>query len=134
MANPNIVAVTSIYGNTAYVLPSGTSATTSWTYNGTVSLTGLTPAAGTVNRVTSIVVSNVTSSAANCTVQIANNATFGSGTAYSIAYQISVPPNASVIVTDKTTSFYVTESQSVGVTSGTASALVYTATFEAITS
>ena len=134
MANPNIVNVTSIYGNVAYVTPSGTSATTSWTYNGTTALTGLTPAVGTVNRVTSIVVANVTSSAANCTVQVANNATFGSGTAYSIAYQISVPPNASVIVTDKTTSFYVTESQSVGVTSGTASALVYTATFEAITS
>ena len=133
MANPNIVNVTSIYGNTAYVTPSTTSATTSWTYNGTTSLTGLTPASGTVNRVTSIVVSNVTASAANATVQVANNATFGSGTAYSIAYQISVPPNASVIVTDKTTSFYVTENQSVGVTSGTASALVYTATFEAIT-
>ena len=133
MANPNIVNVTSIYGNTAYVTPSTTSATTSWTYNGTTSLTGLTPAANTVNRVTSIVVSNVTASAANATVQVANNATFGSGTAYSIAYQISVPPNASVIVTDKTTSFYVTENQSVGVTSGTASALVYTATFEAIT-
>jgi F0F1-type ATP synthase assembly protein I len=132
MANPNIVAVTSIYGNTAYVLPSTTSATTSWTYNGTTSLTGLTPAASTVNRVTSIVVANVTASAATATVQIANNATFGSGTAYTIAYQITVPPNASVIVTDKTTSFYVTENQSVAVTSGTASALAYTATFEAI--
>jgi hypothetical protein len=133
MANPNIVAVTSIYGNTAYVLPSGTSATTSWTYNGTTALTGLTPAVGTVNRVTSIVVANVTSSAANCTVQISNNPTFASGTAYSIAYQISVPPNASLIVTDKTSSFYVTENQSVGVISGTGSALAYTATFEAIT-
>lgn len=132
MANPNIVNVTSIYGNTAYVLPSTTGATTSWTYNGSTALTGLTPAAGTVNRVTGIVVSNVTSSAATATVQISNNATFGSGTAYSIAYQISVPANASVIITDKTTSFYVTENQSVGVTSGTGSALVYTATFEAI--
>ena len=133
MANPNIVNVTSIYGNSAYVLPSTTGATTSWTYNGTTALTGLTPASGTVNRVTSIVVANVTSSAATATVAIANNATFGSGTAYSIAYQVSVPPNSSVIVTDKTTSFYVTESQSVGVTSGTGSALAYTATFEAIT-
>ena len=134
MANPNIVNVVSIYGNVAYVTPSTTSATTSWTYNGTTALTGLTPAVGTVNRVTSIVVANVTSSAATCTVQISNNPTFASGTAYSIAYQISVPPNASVIVTDKTASFYVTENQSVGVISGTASALVYTATFEAITS
>lgn len=134
MANPNIVNVTSIYGNTAYVIPASTSVSVAWTYNGSTSLTGLTPAANTVNRVTSIVVSNVTSSAANCTVAISNNATYGSGTPYHIAYQISVPPNASVIVTDKTTSFYVTENQSVGVISGTSSALNYTATFEAITS
>jgi hypothetical protein len=133
MANPNIVNVTVIKGNTAYVIPSSTSVSTAWTYDGTTSLTGLTPAANTVNRVTSIVVANVTSSAATCTVQIANNATFGSGTAYTIAYQISIPANASLVVTDKTTSFYVTENQSVGVTSGTGSALVYTATFEAIT-
>jgi len=133
MANPNIVNVTSIYGNTAYVIPASTSVSVAWTYNGTTTLTGLTPASGTVNRVTSIVVSNVTGSAATTTVAIANNATYGSGTPYYIAYQISVPPNASVIVTDKTSSFYVTESQSVGVISGTSSALNYTATFEAIT-
>lgn len=133
MANPNIVGVTSIYGNTAYVTPSTTAATTSWTYNGTTSLTGLTPAVGTVNRITSIVVSNTTASTATATVAVANNATFGSGTAYNLAYQISVPPNATLVVTDKTTSFYVTENQSVGVTSGTSSALTYVATFEAIT-
>ena len=134
MANPNIVNVTSIYGNTAYVLPSTTGATTSWTYNGTTSLTGLTPAVNTVNRVTSIVVSNTTSSAATATVAIANNATFSSGTVIAyMAYQVSVPANTTLIVTDKTTSFYVTENQSVGVTSGTASALTYTATYEAIT-
>lgn len=133
MANPNIVNVTSIYGNTAYVTPSTTAATTSWTYNGSTALTGLTPAVGTVNRVTSIVVSNLTASAATATVAIANNATYGSGTPYYIAYQISVPANATLVVTDKTTSFYVTENQSVGVISGTASALTYTATFEAMT-
>jgi hypothetical protein len=133
MANPNIVNVTSIYGNVAYVIPASTSVSVAWTYNGSTSLTGLTPAANTVNRVTSIVVSNVTASAATTTVAISNNATYGSGTPYYIAYQISVPANASVIVTDKTTSFYVTENQSVGVISGTSSALNYTATFEAIT-
>ena len=133
MANPNIVNVTSIYGNTAYVIPSTTGATTSWTYNGTNTLTGLTPATSTVNKIDNIVVSNTTSSAANCTVAVGNNATFGSATVISyLAYQISVPPNASIIVTDKTTSFYLTENQSVGVTSGTASALTYTASFEAI--
>ena len=133
MANPNIVNVSSIYGNTAYVIPSTTSATTSWTYNGTTTLTGLTPATSTVNKIDQITVANTTSSSATCTVAIGNNATFGSATVVKyMAYQISVPPNASVIVSDKTTAFYITENQSVAVTSGTASALTYTASFEAI--
>jgi hypothetical protein len=134
MANPNIVNVTSIYGNTAYVIPSTTGVTTSWTYNGTTSLTGLTPASNSVNKIDSIIVTNTTSTAANCTVGVGNNATFGSATVVTyLAYQISVPANASIVVTDKSTSFYITENQSIGVTSGTSSALTYTASFEVIT-
>ena len=134
MANANIAALTSIYGNTAYVVPSTTSATATWTYNGTTSLTGLTPASGTVNKITGLIVSNTTSSAAYATVGVGNNATFGSATVIGyVAYQISVPANASLIVVDKTTDLYITENQSVGVTSGTASALTYTAIFEVIT-
>ena len=133
MANPNIVNVTSIYGNVAYVTPSTTGVTTSWTYDGTTTETGLNPSVGSVFRVTSIVVANTTASAVNATVAISNNATFGSGTAYPIASAISVPANATLIVTDKTTSFYITENQSVGVTSSTGSALTFTATFEIIT-
>ena len=135
MANPNIVNVTSIYGNTAYVIPSSAAtATTSWTYNGTTSLTGLTPAANTVNRVTSITAANTTSSAATATIALGNNATFGSATVVSYpAYQISVPPNATLVIVDKTNSLYITENQSVAAYSGTASALTFTATFEAIT-
>lgn len=134
MANPNIAALTTIKGNTAYVVPSGTTATASWTYDGTTSLTGLTPASGTVNKITGIIVSNTTSSAAYATVGVGNNATFGSATVIGyLAYQISVPANASLIVVDKTTDLYITENQSVGVTSGTGSALTYTAVFEAIT-
>jgi len=134
MANPNIVNVNSIYGNTAYVIPSGTTANTAWTYNGTTSLTGLTPAANTVNRVTSIVVSNTANTTANTSVAIGNNATFGSATVVGyFAFRIDVPPSSSLVVVDKTNSFYVTENQSVGVTSGTASALTYVASFEQIT-
>lgn len=123
MANPNIVNVTSIYGNTSYLIPSGTSAT-AWT--------ALTPASGTVNKIDNLVVSNVTSSAASVTVSV-NSATGGGGTAYRIAYQISVPANASLIVIDKTTAIYLGESQSIVVTSGTSSALECTASYEAIT-
>ena len=132
MANPNIVSVTDIRGNTAYMIPSGTSATATWTHNGTTALTGLTPAAGSVNKVDSIVVSNVTANAVAVSVAISNKATYGSGTAYYMAYQISVPPNSSLIVTDKTTAFYVTENQSIGVISATGSALHFVASFETI--
>jgi hypothetical protein len=88
----------------------------------------------TVNRITGIVVTNTTASAATATVAIGNNPTFASSTVVTyLAFQVSVPANTSLIVTDKTTSFYVTENQSVAVTSGTGTSLTYTATFEAIT-
>jgi hypothetical protein len=123
MANPNIVNVTSIYGNTSYLIPSTTAATT-WT--------ALTPAAGTVNKIDNIVASNVTASVATVTVAI-NSAAAGAGTNYRLIYQISVPVNASVIVVDKSTSFYLGEAQSIVVTVGTASAIELTASYEAIT-
>lgn len=122
MANPNIVAVTSIYGATSYLIPSTTGATT-WT--------ALTPATGTVNKIDNIVASNVTASAVAVTVSI-NSATGGGGTAYRLAYQISIPANASLIIVDKTTSLYVGEAQSIVVTVGTGSAIELTASFEAI--
>jgi hypothetical protein len=124
MANPNIVNVTSIYGNTSYLVPTTTTAT-AWT--------ALTPAAGTVNKIDNIVAANVTGTAATITVSV-NSAVSGGGTAYRLAYQITVPANASLIITDKTTAFYVGEAQSVVVTSGTTNAIEMVASYEAITS
>jgi len=124
MANPNIVAVTSIYGNTTYLIPTGTSATT-WT--------ALTPSVGTVNKIGSIVATNVTGTTAAITVSI-NSASGGGGTAYRLAYQIIVPANASLIIVDKSTAFYLGENQSIVVTSGTTNAIELTSSYEAITS
>lgn len=123
MANPNIVNVASIYGNTSYLVPTTTTATT-WT--------ALTPAAGTVNKIDNIVAANVTGTAATVTVSV-NSAVSGGGTAYRLACQITVPANASLIVTDKTTAFYVGEAQSIVVTSGTTNAIEMVASYEAIT-
>lgn len=122
MANPNITAVTSILGATSMLVPTTTTATT-WT--------ALTPAAGTVNKINNIIAANVTGTAATITVSV-NSATGGGGTAYRLAYQITVPANASLIVTDKTTAFYVGEAQSVVVTSGTTNAIEMVASYEAI--
>ena len=123
MANPNIVNVTSIYGNTSYLIPSTTSATT-WT--------ALTPAAGTVNKIDNIVAANVTGTTANITVAI-NSAAAGAGTNYRLIYQVPVPANAAIVIADKSTAFYLGEAQSIVVTSGTASAIELTASYEAIT-
>lgn len=133
MANPNLQSSNSIYGNTAYVTPSTTAVSVAWTYNGTTSLTGLTPAAGSVNKIDSIAVSNVSGAAATITIGVSNNATYASGTVYYVAYQIAVPVGATLIVVDKTTPLYITENQSVGVTVGTASALNIVASFEVVT-
>jgi hypothetical protein len=123
MANPNIVNVTSIYGNTSYLIPSTTAATT-WT--------ALTPATNTVNKIDNIVAANVTALTATLTVSI-NSAAAGAGTAYRLIYQVPVPANAAIVVADKSTSFYLGEAQSVVVTVGTASAIELTASYEAIT-
>jgi hypothetical protein len=123
MASPNIVNVTSIYGNTSYLIPSTTSATT-WT--------ALTPASGTVNKIDNIVAANVTGSVATVTVAI-NSAAAGAGTNYRLVYQVIVPVNAALIVVDKSTAFYLGEAQSIVVTVGTASAIELTASYEAIT-
>jgi hypothetical protein len=123
MANPNLINASSIYGSTNYLIPSTTSATT-WT--------ALTPAAGTVNKIDNIVASNVTASNVAVTVSI-NSAAAGGGTAYRLIYQVPVPVNASIVIVDKSTSFYLGEAQSIVVTVGTASAIELTAAFEAIT-
>lgn len=123
MANPNIVNVTSIYGSTSYLVPTTTTAT-AWT--------ALTPAAGTVNKINSMVAANVTATAATVTVSI-NSATSGGGTAYRLTYQTVVPGNSSLLVVDKSTMVYVGEAQSIVVTSGTTNAIEMVASFEAIT-
>ena len=66
MPNPNIVNVSVIRGQTAYCIPSTANANTvTWTFDGTAPLTGLTPAAGNVHRITSLVAANMTGNAAS---------------------------------------------------------------------
>jgi hypothetical protein len=69
--------------------------------------------------------------AANITINTYSAASLG-GTAYPLASTISVPANATLIVTDKTTSFYLLENQSIGATAGTANYLTVTTSWEEI--
>ena len=123
MANPNIVNVTTITGNTTYLTPSNTSANT---------LLSNAASSGLVYKINQIVCANVNgSSAVNATVAI-NNQAAGAGTNYPIISTISVPASASVIAVDKTTAVYLMENSSIVVTSGTASGITYTISYESI--
>jgi len=123
MANPNIVNATSIVGNSLSVAVA-TSAT---------QLASNAASSSKVFKINSIVIANIDgTSAADITVNIYSAAALG-GTAIAIASTISVPADASLIVTDKTTSFYLLENQSIGAIAGTASDLVATISFEEIT-
>ncbi len=129
MANPNIVNVSAIYGTTTYLTPSGTTA---------VVLLPNTASSGKVFKINQIVVANTTGTAASTTVSIYTNGAVAQGsapsggTAYPVAGTISVPANASLIVVDKTTAIYLQEGTSISVTSGTASALTYSISYEDI--
>ena len=127
MAAVNIVNVVSIYGKTTYYVPSGTTA---------VVLLANAAASSTVCKINEITATNTTVTAATTTVSIYTNGAVAQGsapsggTAYPIAGTISVPANAALIVSDKTTAFYLEEGVSISVTSGTASAITYTVSYE----
>lgn len=123
MANPNIVNVAAIYGNSSQVSLTTTNAT---------SLVSNAAASGKVFKINSITVANVDgTNAADITISVYSQAALG-GTAYPIVSTVSVPADATLIVTDKTTTFYLLENQSIGATAGTASDLVVNASWEEI--
>lgn len=130
MANPNIVNVTSIYGTTTYLTPSGTSA---------VVLLPNAASSGKVLKVNQVVCANVNGSVSvNATVSIYSNGSQAQGsapsggTAYPVISTVPVPASASLIAVDKTTAIYLMEGQSLTVTSGTASGITYSVSYEEI--
>lgn len=130
MANPNIAALTTLTGNTTYLTPSGTTA---------VVLLPNAASSGQVFRINQIVAANVDgTNAVDTTVSIYTNGAVAQGsapsggTAFPIASTISVPADASLIIVDKTTSIYLMEGTSITVTSGTASKITYSISYEII--
>ena len=130
MANPNLFAATTASGTTTYYTPSGTAA---------VVLVPNAASSGQVFKINQIVAANVNGSAAvDTTVSIYSNGAVAQGsapsggTAYPIVSTVSVPADASLIVVDKTTGLYLMEGSSITVTSGTASGITYTISYEVI--
>jgi hypothetical protein len=126
MANPNIVNVTTIYGNTSTFLISSTADPFA------TALVNNPAASGKVYKINSIVAANVDgSAAADITIKIFSQDDLG-GTGIAIASTVSVPADASLIVTDKTTSFYLLEDKSIGATASVANDFVVTCSWEEI--
>jgi len=129
MANPNIVNVTTIYGNTTYFTPTTTTS---------VVLLPNAAASGKVFKINQIVASNVTGTACNATVSIYTNGAVAQGsapsggTAFPVVYQVSVPGNASLICVDKSTAIYLQEGTSITVTSAIGSSLTFSISYEDI--
>ena len=104
MANPNIVSVNSIFGNTT-----GIALTTTLT---TVLLANAS-ASGKVYKIESIMVANVDgTNAADVTIDWNTNAG-GTGSSFALAATISVPADATLNLIDKNSSFYLMENQSI---------------------
>jgi hypothetical protein len=130
MANPNLFAATTASGTTTYLTPGGTTA---------LVLVPNAASSGQVFKINQIVAANVNGSAAvDTTVSIYTNGAVAQGsapsggTAYPIVSTVSVPADASLIVTDKTTGLYLMEGSSIVVTSGTASGITYSISYEVI--
>jgi hypothetical protein len=130
MANPNIAALTTLTGNTTYLTPSATTA---------VVLLANPASSNQVFRINQIVAANVNgTNAVDTTVSVYTNGGVAQGsapsggTAFPIASTVSVPADASLIVVDKTTAIYLQEGTSITVTSGTASGITYSISYEII--
>jgi hypothetical protein len=123
VAAPNIVNVTTIYGKSAVVDLSTTSAT---------AVLSNAASSGKVFKINSLIVSNVDgTSAADITVNYYSAAAIG-GTATQIVSTVSVPADSSLVVIDKNTSIYLEEDKSIGATAGSASDLKVLISYEDI--
>lgn len=133
MAAPNIVNVATINGSIAY------QALTNTNDNALVSNAA---SSSTVYKINNIFVSNVNGvSAATVTLSyrsaanaVTNGtlATASSGTAYRVAYQISVPANTTLMLLDKAGAIYLPENSSLSIQAGTAGYLEVVASYETI--
>ena len=122
MANPNIINATSIYGKTVYDTDVSTSAT---------ALVTNAASSGKVLKINSVIIANIDgTNAADITVTLRNAA---GGTTYStLAYTISVPADATLVVISKDSSIYLEEDRSLYVAASAAGDLSATCSYEEI--
>lgn len=119
MANPNIVNVTTIYGNTATLAVSTT----------TTNVVSNPSSSGQVYKVNALTVANINtlSSAVNINVEY-NNA----GANTYLARNVVIPANSSLVILGKDTAMYLLENTSLQLTAGSNNSLSALVTYEQI--
>lgn len=123
MAAPNIVGVVSIAGKTTGLTPTNTTANV---------LLANPDSSGKVLKINLITAANIDGTSSVETTIAFNTAAAGNGTSFAIVSTVNVPPDASLIVVDKSTAFYLEENTSIVVTSGISSKVAYLVSYEEI--
>lgn len=123
MAAPNIVNIATLIGKTTYLTPANTTANV---------LLANAASSNKVFKINMIIATNVDGTSAVDTTIAINSAANGGGSSFAIASTISVPADAALIVSDKSTAFYLEEDKSIVVTSGTSAKITYTISYEEI--
>ena len=122
MANPNIVAVTSITGETDV----GTFTTTA------AVLVANAASSGKVYKINTIIASNIDGTNDGAVTLGINSLAAGNGTTTEIASTVTVPADATLVVLDKNTSFYLEENKSIVGLANANSTLEYVISYEVI--
>jgi hypothetical protein len=119
MANPNIVNVSTILGKVA-----GLAVTTSVT-----AIVSNGSSSGKIFKINSLIISNVDgTNAADITAEVYKN----QSTSFYLAYTISVPADATLVVISKDTSIYLEENDSIRLTASANSDLQAICSYEEI--
>jgi len=119
MANPNIVQVTTIYGNTATLAVSTT--TTNVVSNPTSS--------GEIYKVNALTIANINTTPASVNITVEYN---NAGANTYLARNVVVPANSSLVVIGKDTAMYLLENTSLQLTAGSNSSLSALVSYEQI--
>ena len=124
MAAPNIVNVALINANSNVMTLSTASE---------IGLLSNPASSGKVYKVNTIMVANreANANAVNVTVNVYSAAAL-TGTGTPIAQLISVPGYSTLVISDKSTSFYLQENTSIGIKSGTSNGLAVMTSWEEI--
>jgi len=122
MANPNIVAVTSLYGKTVYDADIAVTAS---------SLVSNAASSGKILKINSLIIANIDGAAsADITVTLRNAA--GNTTYSTLAGTIAVPADATLLVIGKESAIFLEEDMSLYVAASVAGDLSATCSYEEI--